>query len=95
MTDRYTRAVLTVIALCLVWLCVASAPSLIPTVSAQPAQKATEVVIVGWRDTSGETWSLPTLVRLPNQGGGELSSEAAKRIDALRRQGLRLPTDTN
>jgi hypothetical protein len=90
--DRYTKAVLTVIALCLVWLCVAlSGPSFIPGVAAQ--QETTEVVIVGWRDTAGETWRLPTIQYLPSENSGLLSSERTQQIARLRRAGLRLPVD--
>ena len=43
--DFYTRAVLTVIALCLVWIAIGG-PSLLPAVEAQ--QATTRVVIVGY-----------------------------------------------
>ena len=43
--DFYTRAVLTVIALCLVWIAIGG-PSLLPVVEAQ--QATTRVVIVGY-----------------------------------------------
>ena len=47
--DRYTKVVLTVIALCLVWLSVGG-PSLITPVSAQDAQR---VVLTGWTGQDG------------------------------------------
>jgi hypothetical protein len=43
--DFYTRAVLTVIALCLVWIAIGG-PSLLPVAAAQ--QGPTRVVIVGY-----------------------------------------------
>ena len=43
--DFYTRAVLTVIALCLMWIAIGG-PSLLPVVEAQ--QGTTRVVIVGY-----------------------------------------------
>jgi hypothetical protein len=48
--DHYTKAVLTVIAACLVWLSVGG-PSLITSVSAQDAQR---VIIAGWVDQDGK-----------------------------------------
>ena len=46
--DFYTQAVLTVIALCLVWIAIGG-PPLLPAVEAQQAQQATtRVVIVGY-----------------------------------------------
>ena len=46
--DFYTRAVLTVIALCLIWIALGG-PSLMPAVVAQQAQSGpTRVVIVGY-----------------------------------------------
>ena len=48
--DRYTKAVLTVIAACLVWLSVGG-PSLLTSVSAQANDQ--RVVISGWVDGDG------------------------------------------
>ena len=45
--DLYTRAVLTVIALCLVWIALGGR-SLLPAVEAQAQQGTTRVVIVGY-----------------------------------------------
>jgi hypothetical protein len=56
--DRYTKLVLTVIAVCLVclvWLS-AGGPSLITPVSAQTNQR---VLIAGWVDESGAVFSFP------------------------------------
>jgi hypothetical protein len=64
MTDRYTKILLTVIALALVYLCVVLTP--IPGVQAQTARRPgdptgpAEMVIVGWRAPKGET--LPVTV---------------------------------
>jgi len=52
--DRYTKLVLTVIAVCLVWLS-AGGPSLITPVSAQ----ADGVLLRGWIDESGAVISFP------------------------------------
>ena len=52
--DRYTKLVLTVIAICLVWLS-AGGPSLITPVSAQ----ADGVLLRGWIDESGAVISVP------------------------------------
>lgn len=59
MTDRYTKAVLTLIATALVYLCIVFTP--MPAVQAQFTQRPGEptgpvqVVIVGWRGAQGET----------------------------------------
>ena len=52
--DRYTKLVLTVIAVCLVWLSMGG-PSLITPVSAQ----AEGVLLRGWVDESGVVLSFP------------------------------------
>ena len=52
--DRYTKLVLTVIAVCLVWLSLGG-PALITPVSAQ----ADGVVLRGWVDQSGAVFSFP------------------------------------
>jgi len=49
-SDLYTKSVLSVIALCLVWLCV---NGLAPAVTAQA--DAQRVVIVGWVDDDGRS----------------------------------------
>jgi hypothetical protein len=52
--DRYTRAVLTIIAAALVWLCVILTPAGTPLSAQVPAdtsQPATRVVIAGWEGT--------------------------------------------
>jgi hypothetical protein len=56
MTDRYTKAVLTIIAVCLAWIALGG-PSLVPSVAAQ--NTASDVVIVGWQDVNGKLWKLP------------------------------------
>jgi hypothetical protein len=52
--DRYTKAVLTVIAICLVWLSLGG-PSLLPTASAQSEQR---VILAGWLDPTGNVRQL-------------------------------------
>ena len=54
MVDRYTKLVLTVIAICLVWLSLGG-PSLITSVSAQNDR----VYIAGWIDERGSFRPLP------------------------------------
>jgi hypothetical protein len=69
--DLYTKAVLTVIALCLVYLCIDRA-SLSATVEAQAQegqfqrQLLQRVVIAGWLDGEGRERRLPTT---PNDTG--------------------------
>lgn len=53
--DRYTKMVLTVIAVCLVWLSMGG-PSLLTPVSAQSDQR---VLLAGWVDDKGNVRSLP------------------------------------
>lgn len=52
MVDRYTRVVLTVIAACLVWLCVNGMPQRAQAQGAQP------VLLAGWVDGHGRPWQL-------------------------------------
>ena len=52
-TDRYTQAILTLIAFCLLWLCLNSG-SLAPA-SAHAADGTQEVVIVGMRLNDGQS----------------------------------------
>lgn len=54
--DRYTKAVLTVIAACLVWLSLGG-PSLITPVNAQA--DAQPVLLRGWVDQNGAVVSFP------------------------------------
>ena len=62
--DFYTRAVLTVIALCLVWIAFGG-PSLLPAVEAQQApQGTTRVVIVGYETGGGSKRNLPLPVQV-------------------------------
>ena len=63
-SDRYLKAVLTIIAACLVYICVALS-NWPPAASAQGVQ---EVVIVGWRgtDRSGtRSYNLPAISTSP------------------------------
>lgn len=48
--DRYTKAVLTVIAVCLVWISIGG-PSLITPAEAQMIDQ--NVTLTGWRDENG------------------------------------------
>ena len=67
MTDRYTKALLTIIATALIYLCVVLTP--LPTVHAQFTQRPGEptgpvqVVVVGWRAPQNET--VPVAVSRP------------------------------
>jgi len=94
MPDRYTKAVLTVIAIALIYLCVIFTP--MPAVQAQSTQRPGEptgpvqVVIVGWRAAQGETIpvSAPTpltttvngLVEVRGQVKTEKASDRAERV---------------
>lgn len=72
--DTYTKFILTIIALCLMWICVRDVISIPPTQAASSSAPAQEVVITGvkipLRDGSGAqvtdingkpmfTWELP------------------------------------
>ena len=62
--DTYTKFVLTVIAICLIWLSVGG-PALLPGVSAQARQSQYasgygRVVIAGWVDERGGEHQLPS-----------------------------------
>ena len=68
--DRYTKVVLTVIAVCLVWLS-AGGPSLITPVSAQ----ADGVLLRGWVDESGAVMSFPTATPFRDCGRRDIRGE--------------------
>lgn len=79
-TDTYTRIVLTVIAICLIWLSLGG-PSLVPGVQAQSkhaADSADRMVIAGWIDGSGRVVRFPdgnSARSLPVSTSGERSGE--------------------
>jgi hypothetical protein len=54
--DRYTKAMLTVIAVCLVWLSLGG-PTLLTPVQAQ--QGSERVILAGWVDSVGRVRVLP------------------------------------
>ncbi|MEK7994099.1 MAG: hypothetical protein AAB403_09880 [Planctomycetota bacterium] len=94
MIDRYTKAVLTLIATALVYLCVVLTPW--PGVHAQTAARPGEstgpaqVVIVGWRAPSGESIPVTTMgtvgvtVSGPVQVNGRVTTEkATERADRV------------
>ncbi len=59
--DRYTKFVLTIIAVCLVWLSLGG-PALIPGTQAQAAQSGSgydRVLVAGWIDRRGAEHKLP------------------------------------
>ena len=60
--DRYTKAVLTLIAVCLVWLSLGG-PSLITPVNAQAGDR---VILAGWVDESGRFLSFPAVPLMPD-----------------------------
>jgi hypothetical protein len=57
--DRYTKVVLTVIAVCLVWIATGG-PSLMPAASAQILPQ--RVIVIGWEDGNGKQWALPNML---------------------------------
>jgi hypothetical protein len=69
--DRYTKALLTVIAACLVWLSFGG-PSLLPTVSAQDQG----VVLIGWRDEGGVVRPFPANRAVPAPAAGRPNAPA-------------------
>ena len=94
MSDRYTKAVLTIIAAALVYLCIVMTP--MPGVQAQTARRPgdptgpAEMVIVGWRAPKGETVPVSVFgsvnvtntepLRIIGQVTTERSSGAADRV---------------
>lgn len=87
MIDRYTKAVLTLIATALVYLCIVMTP--MPGVQAQGTQRPGEptgplsVVIVGWAGAPGTTLPIsttgpvPVTVAAPVQVTGRVSTDRA------------------
>jgi hypothetical protein len=66
--DRYTKLVLTVIAVCLVWISVGG-PSLITPVRAQGGDR---VILAGWVDERGAVVSFPKTPALYDPDTGRL-----------------------
>ncbi len=78
--DRYTKLVLTVIAVCLVWLS-AGGPSLLTPVSAQQDDPGNRVILAGWVDQNGNVRQFPNPYqpsgnRKPGDGRGAIPSHA-------------------
>ena len=78
MVDRYTKLVLTVIAICLVWLSLGG-PSLLIPVNAQQGGLGDRVILAGWVDTNGNVRQFPnpyppTGNRKPGDGLGPIAS---------------------
>ena len=75
MIDRYTKAVLSVIAVALIYLCVVLTP--LPGLNAQTAARPgdptgpAQMVIVGWRAAPGETIPVSVTRPVPIVSGGE------------------------
>jgi hypothetical protein len=65
--DRYTKLVLTVIAVCLVWLSLGG-PSFVKSVSAQQAVTGQSVILAGWVDSNG---NLRRFANPPGTGAAE------------------------
>jgi hypothetical protein len=57
MIDRYTKAVLTVIALCLLYLCMGR-PGMVTAAAAQTSGYP-RMVLQGWVDSTGVEWKFP------------------------------------
>lgn len=58
-TDRYTKAVLTVIALCLLYLCMGRPGVAVPVAAQRGSSGYERVIVAGWIDTSGKEIRLP------------------------------------
>ena len=73
--DRYTKVVLTVIAVCLVWIA-AGGPSLLTPVNAQ-SNNGQRVLLSGWVEASGTVVSFPDAPRVsnPNRSFGDPASK--------------------
>lgn len=68
--DAYTKGVLTIIAVCLLWLSIGG-PSLLPTAHAQtkpPTIAPDHVVIAGWVNSSGQVMRFPSNTTMPVGG---------------------------
>jgi hypothetical protein len=62
-SDRYTKAILTIIALCLLWIA-AGGPYVLPAVEAQD-RTPQRVVVVGWEQGSVGSWrAIPLPVQI-------------------------------
>jgi hypothetical protein len=83
--DRYTKLVLTVIAVCLVWLSVGG-PSLITPVSAQ----ADSVLLRGWVDETGAVLAFPKAPAIVDCSRRVFGGDCA----STRRSAWSLPVDT-
>jgi hypothetical protein len=57
--DIYTKAILTIIAVCLLWLCLRGT-TVIPVAEAQTSSATQKVHVAGWIDANGEVHLLPT-----------------------------------
>ncbi len=57
--DLYTKTMLTIIAACLVWLCL-TGTALMPVVTAQTPSAAQQVQLAGWIDAKGQVHLLPS-----------------------------------
>ena len=78
--DRYTKVVLTVIAVCLVWLSFGG-PSLLTPVSAQQDGLGNRVILAGWVDANGNVRQFPNPYppsgdRKPGDGRGPIPAHA-------------------
>lgn len=68
--DRYTKAVLTIIAASLIWLCLASGVATTPIEAQSNAPQ--RVIVSGWADENGYVHSFP-----PQKVGGSSTAAAA------------------
>lgn len=75
--DRYTKAVLTVIAACLVWLSLGG-PSLITSVSAQ-GDTTEQVLLRGWVDENGAVVRFPEVPNVFDPRASVFGSRAKPR----------------
>ena len=86
--DRYTKCVLTLIAVCLIWMSLGG-PSLLPTAHAQSGLPTDDVVLGGWRDANGVVWRFPTMLTEPT--GTFVDRQTREAWENAHRLGWRLP----
>lgn len=65
--DRYTKTVLTVIAFCLVYLCLATSPLATATEAQVSVTPGSRNVLHSWVDATGKEWRFPVPTTYTNE----------------------------